>query len=204
MLVWLRWRTATPPGVESFLLRLAGGSAVVSGAALVGTLPPVMAPTTERATQIDPIRVTRMRQEPDPAVDALHGTATQLRMRLQHRVQCGLVLPNKRISAIILVPIQTKREKLLDADNKKARLSVTIGGALHTPPSYRPGALAPRGRTGIFVALTKKFAAVSRSNRTPRTDCQKINLCPFGSAFSRGKKPALPGKRNNPATLLSK
>jgi hypothetical protein len=162
----------------------------------------VMTSATERATQIAPTGVTRMCQEPNPAVDAVDGTATELRIRRQHRVQRGLVLPNERISAIILVPIRAKRENLLDADNKKARLSITIGGALYTLPSYRPGAPAPRGRTGIFVALTKKSGTASRSNGTPPTGCRKITACPFGSAFARGKKPTLPGKRSNRATLL--
>ena len=63
-----------------------------------------------------------------------------------------MVVLKKRLGAIILVPIRAKREKLLDPDDKKARLSVKIWIALHTPSSYLFDAKASRGRTRIFFA----------------------------------------------------
>jgi hypothetical protein len=63
---------------------------------------------------------------------------------------------NKRLGAIILVPVRAKREKLLDSDDKKARLSVKIAIALHTPSSYFFDAKASRGRTRIFFANSQR------------------------------------------------
>jgi hypothetical protein len=71
----------------------------------------------------------------------------------------------KRLDAIILVPIGPKREKLLDSDDKKARLSVKIAIALHTPSSYLPDAKASRGRTRFFIALRARMPTSDRLNR---------------------------------------
>jgi len=57
---------------------------------------------------------------------------------------------------MILVPIRPKREKLLDADDKKARFSVKIWIVLHTPSSYLLDAKASRGRTRIFFAHVQR------------------------------------------------
>jgi hypothetical protein len=114
-------------------------------------------PAPKRATQVHTTRVAGMRQEPYSAVDAGRHAASQFGMRHQHRVQGGQILSNKRVGAIVLVPIGAKREKLLDSDGKKARLSVRIAIELSTPPSYLVEANASRCRAGIFVALGAKI-----------------------------------------------
>jgi hypothetical protein len=38
-------------------------------------------------------------------------------MGLQHRAQRSLILPDKRLGAVVLVPIVANREKLLDGDD---------------------------------------------------------------------------------------
>lgn len=47
---------------------------IVGPAAGVRSLPPMMLPATERTTQVDATRVTRMRQELQPAVSAVDQT----------------------------------------------------------------------------------------------------------------------------------
>jgi hypothetical protein len=65
-----------------------------------------------------------MREKANPAIHALRYATLQIRMRLQDRIQLDLILPDKRLGAIGLVPIPLKRENFLDGDNKKTRLSV--------------------------------------------------------------------------------
>jgi hypothetical protein len=123
-----------------------------------------------------------MRQKPDPAVNANDRAASQFRMGLQHRVQGRLILPDKRVSAIVLVPIRAKREKLLDGDDKKARFSVRIRIELSTPPSYLVEANASRCRAGIFVALQARMPTSNRIKRytvdhLPRRHALPLRLC---------------------------
>jgi len=58
----------------------------------------------EGTAKILPPGIPRMRQKPDPAMAAL----LKMRMRRQHRLECHLILLNKRLGAIILVPILAK------------------------------------------------------------------------------------------------
>jgi hypothetical protein len=92
-----------------------------------------------------------MREKANPAVRAVRYAPLKLGMRLQDRVQQSLILPNKRPGAIELMPINAKREKLLDGDGKKAKLSTIIPIVLHTPSSYPFDAIASRGRARFFV-----------------------------------------------------
>ena len=124
---------------------------IVGGAPLVGRLPTMLPPATERTTQLPPACVAGMRQKADAAVDAVSNAFLKLGMGLQDRVERGLILPNKRLGAIILVPICLKREKLLDGYNKKARLSVRIWIVLCTPSSYLIDAKASRSRARFFL-----------------------------------------------------
>ncbi len=73
----------------------------------------------------------------------------------------GLSLPG----AVILVPICTKREKLLDVDDKKARLVVTISNdSSCTPSSYLLDAIASRGRTTFFLREGQRPATIVLTN----------------------------------------
>jgi hypothetical protein len=76
---------------------------------------------------------------------AVSHTSQQFEMGGQDGVECGLILTDERFSAMILVPIGAKRENFLEADDKKARLSVTMASDSFTPSSYLIGAQASRG-----------------------------------------------------------
>jgi hypothetical protein len=132
---------------------------------------------TKWATQIATTLVPRMSQKANPAVNALGRTATQLRMRLDHRVQRRLILPDQQLGAIVLVPIRAKREKLLDPDSKKARLSVRMRNVLCTPSSYRIEAKTSRGRTRFFLALSTRRDTAFGSTRTAHTAYPGILPC---------------------------
>ena len=142
---------ALAAGVEPLLLRPPGRRSVVRGAPLAGTLPAMVLPTAERAPQLPPTRIARMREKANPAVRAGSDAPAKLGMGLQDRVQRRLILPDKRPGAIVLMPICAKREKPLDGYGKKARLSAIISIVLYTPSSYLFDANASRGRARFFV-----------------------------------------------------
>jgi hypothetical protein len=102
-----------------------------------------------------------MREKANLALLAANEATLQLQpqlhlgMRLHNRVQRILILPDKRLSAIVLVPIIAKRENFLDRYDKKARLSVTMQSVCFTPSSYLLDAKASRGRARISVALSR-------------------------------------------------
>ena len=114
-----------------------------------------------------------MREKANPAMDAVNEAPLKFVVGLHHRVQRRLILPDKRLGAIVLVPIRPKREKLLDGDDKKARLSVIIPIELDTPSSYLIEAHASRGRARFFVRLRNGICMSrqherSTSYRSPR------------------------------------
>jgi len=155
---------ALAAAIEAFLLLPSDGRLIVGGTPLAGTLPPVMLPAAERTTQVPPTSVAGMRKEPNPAVRAVSDAAAKLGMGLQDRVQRGLILPDKRPGAIVLVPIRAKREKLLDGYGKKARLSVTMRMLLDTPSSYPLDANASRGGARFFLRQRQRSARTIRTN----------------------------------------
>ena len=142
--------TTLTAAIESLLLRFPGDRPVVRGAPLAGTLPAMVLPAAERTSQVPPAGVAGMRQEANPAVRAGSHAPAKLGMGLQDRVQRGLILPDQRAGAVVLMPIRAKREKLLDGNGKKARLSTITSIVLCTPSSYLPEANAPRGRPRFF------------------------------------------------------
>jgi len=133
-------------------------------AAPVGELPLMVLPATERTAQISTIRVARMGEKPDPTVSAARDATCQLGMGSQEPVQYRQILPNNRLGAVVLVPVWPKRETLLDGDDKKARLSVTMRNEFFTPSSYRIDAIASTGRARIFYALLGKTPAHARTS----------------------------------------
>jgi hypothetical protein len=167
--IGLRWRgrrkvVALAAAIESFLLRLPGRCPVVRGAPLAGTLLPMMLPATEGTTQVPPTCVAGMREKANPTVRAVSNASQKLGMRLQHRVQRGLILSDKRPGAIVLVPIRAKREKLLDRYGKKARLSAIMLMVVDTPSSYLFDAKASRGGARFFVRDGQESAQTVRTN----------------------------------------
>jgi hypothetical protein len=142
--------------IEPFLLRFPGRRLVVGGTPSAGTLPTMVLSATEGTTQVPPACVSRMRKKANPAVRAVRYAPLKLGMGLQDRVQHGLILPDKRPGAIELMPIGAKREKLLDGDGKKARLSTILPIVFHTPSSYPFDANASRGRTRFLCVMDEK------------------------------------------------
>ena len=143
--------TALAAAIETFLIAFSVCRLIVRGTTLAGTLQVMMPPAAEWTTQVSPTCVPGMSEKPNPAVQTGNSATLKLGMGLQNRVQRGLILQDKRLGAIVLMPIRANREKLLDAYGKKAKLSVIIL-MLFTPSSYHLGAKATRGRARFFYA----------------------------------------------------
>ena len=143
-----------------------------------------MPSTAEWTTQVPPTCVPGMGEKPNPAVQAGSGATLKLGMGLQNRVQRGLILQDKRLGAIVLMPIRTKREKLLDAYGKKTRLSVIIL-MLFTPSSYHLGAKATRGRARFFVRDGRGCAPPVRTNHPPHIAPPSHPACQINAALLR-------------------
>jgi hypothetical protein len=194
---------ALAAAVESFLLAFSGGGLIVRGAALARTPPTMVLPAPEGTTQIPATRVPRMREKPDPAVNAVNHATLKLGMRLQGQVQGGLILPDKRPGAVILVPIRPKREKLLDGYGKKARFSVMMRIDTCTPSSlpHRGERFERKGE--VFCALRGRTPQIrqhrhSASYPSP-SPCRLLGQCrPTTCAILK----RLPGRRK--PLLLSK
>jgi len=68
----------------------------------------VMLTATEWAAKIAPIGVAWVRQKADPTMAAVDRTACQIRTIAQDGIERQLILTNKRVGAVVLVPIRTK------------------------------------------------------------------------------------------------
>jgi hypothetical protein len=90
--------------IVSLLVLAPRGRSIVPPATRIGLLPTMVCPTTEGTTKIPPTGIPRMRQKPDPALAAVRNALAKMRMGRQHRVECHLILLNKRLDAILLVP----------------------------------------------------------------------------------------------------
>jgi len=109
---------------------------------------------TELAVEIPPIRVPRMRQEANPTVAAVDRTAIQIGTIAQDGIERDLILPNKRTSAVVLMPIGAKRENFAGGYDKNARFSVKMLILLCISSSYELDAKASRCRARIFQTFT--------------------------------------------------
>jgi len=109
---------------------------------------------TERTADILPIRISRMREEANPTMAAVDRTACQTGMIAQDGIQRELILTNKPMGAVVLMPIRAKRKKFAHGDDKNARFSVRIRIVLCMSSSYSLDANASRGRARIFHAFT--------------------------------------------------
>ncbi len=152
------------------LLRLSSAwRSIVRGTTSVGRLSTSVLPAAERTTQVRATCVPRMREKANPALLAAqrgNAPAADSGMGLHDRVQRSLILPDKRLSAIVLVPVIAKRENFPDRYDKKARLSVTMRSVIITPSSYLLDAKASRGRARIFVALSLGIRNRDRHKRS--------------------------------------
>jgi hypothetical protein len=77
-------------------------------APLIATLPTVVPPTPKRTAKISTAGVTGMRKETNSAVATPNRAVDPLRMIAQGAIQGHLILTNKRIDAVALVPIYAK------------------------------------------------------------------------------------------------
>ena len=108
-----------------------------------------------------------------PQCRAANHATLKLGIGLQDRVQRGLILPDKRPGAIVLMPIGAKREKSLDGYGKKAKSSVILPIALHTSSSYLFDANASRGRARFFMRARTRICGDQphkRSRHLPSAD----------------------------------
>ena len=100
--------------VVTLLVPLSVRRRVVLSAACIGTLPPMMPAAAEGAAEILAARVATMREKANLAVAARHRTIGQIRTIAQHGIQRQLILTNKRLGAVVLVPVVAKSEKFRD------------------------------------------------------------------------------------------
>ena len=138
--------------VETFLVLSALGRLIVPSAPLIGALATIALPAAERAAEILPARVAGMSKEANPAVAAVYRAVLQLRTIAQDGIQRELILTNKRMSAVGLVPILAKSKNFRDSYSKIARFSVKILMVISMSSSYSLDAKTSRGRAGIFYA----------------------------------------------------
>jgi hypothetical protein len=125
-------------------------------ATLVGLLATMVPTATELAEKIPPIRISRMRQEPNSTVAAVDRTACQTGMIAQDGIQRELILTNKRTDAVVLMPIRAKREEFPDGYDKNAKFSVRMLIRFCMSSSYSLDANASSGRPRIFHGFTPK------------------------------------------------
>lgn len=83
-------------------------------------------PAAKGAAQILAACVAGMSEEAYPAVATPHRAVVQIRTIPQDGIKRELILTDKRISTLVLVPILRKSENLLESYDIKARLSVII------------------------------------------------------------------------------
>lgn len=74
----------------------------------VSLLTPVVLAATELAAEILPASVARVRQEANATLAAVNRTACQIRTIAQDDIERQLILTNKRVGAVVLVPIRAK------------------------------------------------------------------------------------------------
>lgn len=90
-------------------------------------------------------------------------TVCQVRAIAQDAVNGCLILANKRLNAVVLVPIFAKREILPDRNNKNAKFSAKIE-TLFTPSSYSLNVKTASGTARIFYALSDNSQPVQRQS----------------------------------------
>jgi hypothetical protein len=129
----------------------------------------MMLSTTEGAAKIPSAHIAGMNEEPDPTVAAARRAMPQSRMTPKDRVQRDLVLSNKRVDAVVLVPVLAKRKMFREGYNKTAKFSVIILNCLCISSSYSLDAKASRGRAGILYATTRKISQHDRVTDPSRT-----------------------------------
>lgn len=112
--------------VKMFLRRSAGVGSIVLSAPPIGPLATMVPPAAKWTAEIAAARVAGMSEEAYAAVATPHRAVLQIRTIPQDGIQRELILTDKRISTLVLVPILRKSENLLESYEIKARLSVMM------------------------------------------------------------------------------
>jgi hypothetical protein len=154
-----------PLGVLDFFLAFSSLGAVVGGTSAVGGLSAMILSAAEWATQILPACVAGMGEKANAAMDAVGNALPEGRMVPQNRVECVLILPDKRVSAALEMPVFIKREEFRDRDDKKARDSVIILNSV-TSSCYLINAKASRSDTRFFRAHPEKDPSGTGATQT--------------------------------------
>lgn len=94
--------------VETFLILSAAGGSIVLPATRIGPLTTLVLPAAKGTAKILPAGVAGMSEETNSAVTTPNRAAPPLRMIAQDAIQCHLILTNKRIDAVVLVPVFAK------------------------------------------------------------------------------------------------
>ena len=81
---------------------------------------------SEGATQVLTSAVTWMREETNATVTAPHRAFLQFRTICQQGIESELILSNERTSAVMLMPIFSKRENFGDSHHQMAKFSVKM------------------------------------------------------------------------------
>lgn len=97
-----------PLPVETLLVPAPAVCLIVLFAPLVGLLATMVLTATELAAEISAIRIPRMGQKANSTMAAVDRTACQMGMIAQNGIERQLILTNKRVGAVGLMPIRTK------------------------------------------------------------------------------------------------
>jgi len=186
-------RCHTPLCVEKLLVPTSRVRSIVLSAPCIRLLAAAVLTATERAVEIPPIGVSRMRQKANGAVTAVDCTACQTGMIAQDRIQRGLVLTNKRTGTIVLMPVRAKRKEFPGGYDKNARFSVKMLIVLGTPSSYELDAKASRSRARFFCQSAQKDRRSDRMTHPSANVCRACRTCsacdvspsPTGSCLER-------------------
>ena len=136
-------------------------------------------------------------------------TAFQIGIITQDRIERGLILTNKRTSAIVLMPIRAKRKEFPGGYDKNARFSVKMLSVFDTPSSYELDADASRSRARFFYWSAQKYCRPDRatdpSANAKRTcpACPAVEALPPPTTCCLEKKNEQPrGSNKGPTTYL--
>jgi hypothetical protein len=164
---------------------------------------------TERATEIPPIRIPRMRQEANSTVAAEDRAACQIRTTAQDGIQRDLILTNKRTNTVALMPIRAKRKEFPDGYDKNVRFSVRMQIPLFMSSSYPFDANASSGRAGIFLWINTDDRRASHTTDSSARSYLSSHACPVSAdppchtnRLLGKKSPRLPKQNRTPALLL--
>ena len=158
-----RRRTAVTPGIQGILFPFPAFRPAVRLDSFVRLLRTMMFRAAKGTPKIFPASVLRSRQESNATVRAVFDAPLQLGMGLQERVQSRLILPNKRIDATVLMPIELIREKLPDRNQKKTGFRLHFECYSHPRPTS--STLMRRAAGRGFLCANSKTVKRNRSKR---------------------------------------